>query len=356
MTASLQRNEPAQRASAGGALNAGWLLGPGPDAFFIVGLTILGLGSAGAVIARPSLWLPILIADLWFLGYHHVVSTFTRLAGTAQSRADHRALLTWVPLLVVALVAAAGYGLGAWALTTTYFYWQWWHYTRQSWGISRVYERKGGLAEPLGGARAAQAAFYLVPLWGVLSRSAEGSQDFLGSELRALPVPSVAVNVVAVAAVVGIVWSIAIRVQAWRAGRLPLGHTLYLISHYVVFVTAYVLVDDINYGWLGLNIWHNAQHILFVWYFNNQRQTKSLDRGVVAWFSATHRVGHYMVASVALSSLIYFTLQNTIAAVVAPIVIYQTINFHHYIVESIIWKVRKAPMQTSLGLSAPPSQ
>jgi len=33
------------------------------------------------------------------------------------------------------------------------------------------------------------------------------------------------------------------------------------------------------------------------------------------------------------------------------LVIYQTINFHHYIVDSIIWKLRKRPIQATLGLS-----
>jgi hypothetical protein len=32
------------------------------------------------------------------------------------------------------------------------------------------------------------------------------------------------------------------------------------------------------------------------------------------------------------------------------IIIYQTINFHHYIVDSIIWKARKKPMREALGL------
>ena len=34
----------------------------------------------------------------------------------------------------------------------------------------------------------------------------------------------------------------------------------------------------------------------------------------------------------------------------ATIVLYQIINFHHYIVDATIWKVRKAPMRKTLGL------
>ena len=33
------------------------------------------------------------------------------------------------------------------------------------------------------------------------------------------------------------------------------------------------------------------------------------------------------------------------------IVMYMTINFHHYIVDSVIWKVRKKPLQQTLGIA-----
>ena len=35
----------------------------------------------------------------------------------------------------------------------------------------------------------------------------------------------------------------------------------------------------------------------------------------------------------------------------AILVAYQTINFHHYIVDGIIWKVRKKKLQQTLGLA-----
>jgi hypothetical protein len=36
----------------------------------------------------------------------------------------------------------------------------------------------------------------------------------------------------------------------------------------------------------------------------------------------------------------------------ATIVLYQIVNFHHYIVDSSIWKVRKPKMQETLGLQS----
>ena len=118
-----------------------------------------------------------------------------------------------------------------------------------------------------------------------------------------------------------------------------------------MFLAGYVVISNIDYGWLGINIWHNAQYILFVWYFNNQRASKQNARGVVPWLSKSHRFILYMALSVGASTVVYLTLRETIAALVTPVVVYQAINFHHYVVDSVIWKVRRKPMQETLGLA-----
>ena len=56
---------------------AGWLRGAQFDRFFVLGIASVAIASGLAVVMEPRLFVPILAADLWFLGYHHVVSTFT---------------------------------------------------------------------------------------------------------------------------------------------------------------------------------------------------------------------------------------------------------------------------------------
>src|SRR5215510_4609629 len=55
---------------------------------FDLGLLILplatGLAAAGAVLSNPTLFPVLLLADLWLLGYHHVVATYTRLTFSAD--------------------------------------------------------------------------------------------------------------------------------------------------------------------------------------------------------------------------------------------------------------------------------
>lgn len=347
------------------AVAPGYLRSARFDRSFVIGLPLIALTTATIVVLRPSLWAAVLLADIWILGYHHVISTYTRLGLGGASDTDHRRLVLLFPATAV-VVAMAGYTMGPWILTTTYLYWQWWHYTRQSWGIARVYQRKSestfaALGEP---ERLSMAAFYLVPLWGLLSRSAQGPERFLGSQLRVIPVPWTVVHLVGVVAALAVGGQIWYRVHAWRNGRLPVMQTVYLMSHHVIFATGYVVIDSIDHGWLAINIWHNAQYILFVWLFNNKRfqvgddaaapAIENSSRSVLASLSQRRNLVWYFVVCFAASTVAYVLIRSTFAAIIAPIVVYQTINFHHYIVDSIIWKVRKKPMQSTLGLAGRP--
>ena len=58
----------------------GLLRSPDFDMFFIAGIPLLAIATGLLVNYNNDLFLPVLAADLWLLGYHHVVATYTRLA------------------------------------------------------------------------------------------------------------------------------------------------------------------------------------------------------------------------------------------------------------------------------------
>ncbi len=334
--------------------SAGWLRDAEFDRAFILGIAGIALLSGAAVTLEPRLWAPILLADLWLLGYHHVISTYTRLCFDKESFREHRFLVLWLPLIVIAAVAAVGMGIGLWVLATVYLYWQWFHYTRQSWGVSQVYRRKSdGLVAD--SALTGKLMIYLVPLWGILYRSHQDPGTFLGVELRVVPVPEWAVQIAGAAALATLAWWAWTRLVAWRQGRLAVAHTLYMVSHFAIFATGYVLIEDINHGWLVINIWPNAQYIAFVWLFNNNRfrggaqpQARVLSR-----ISQRRNVWAYVAVCLGISTVAYLLLAKVTALLlVAPIIVYQAVNFHHYIVDSVIWKVRRPALQRTLDLKA----
>ena len=344
--------EAADSIPSGVRSDPGWLRSPRFDIRFIIGTAALALVTGWVVVRQPGLFVPIFLLDIWLLGYHHVVSTYTRLCFDAESFRKHRFLVLWLPLLVLATTAALAVGVGFWALATIYLYWQWFHYTRQSFGISQIYRRRAD-GRVTDNERLSRWIFYLVPLWGILHRSHQAPDTFLALELRVIPVTDVAVNAVAAAAIIGLAWWIWQRVAEWRRGTLPVAYTLYMLSHFAVFYVGYILIDDINVGWLVLNIWHNAQYIAFVWLFNNKRFNNEVDPKArfLSRLSQRRNVWLYVLVCLAISTAIYALIQQTLAGLIPLVVIYQTINYHHYIVDGVIWKVRRKSLRETLGLA-----
>jgi len=334
----------------------GFLRGPGYDLTLLLGVPALAIAAGLTVGQRPDLFTLVLLLDLWLLGYHHVIATYTRLCFDRASFAQYRFAVLYLPLIVFATTVGLAAGLGLWVIGTVYLYWQWFHYTRQSWGIAQVYRRKAPQAfeEPRW---LSFAAFYLLPLWGILSRSHQAPTTFLGLEIRIVPMPAAVVEVAAVAAQAALILWIAWRLRLWLRGQLPIAQTIFLLTHFAIFWLGYIAIGDISVGWLVMNIWHNAQYLLFVWLFNNQRFKAGVDPAakLLSWLSQSRNVALYFLLGLAVTSVVYlsldFLLSDLMAIGGAVVLVYMALNFHHYIVDSLIWKARKKPMQKVLGLN-----
>ena len=105
---------------------------------------------------------------------------------------------------------------------------------------------------------------------------------------------------------------------------------------------------DITRGWLFVNIWHNAQYLLFVWAFNARQFWSGEDpsRRLLSRISQRKNVVWYALTCLGLSTLFYATLgqlTSRTALTFLPLVLvtHQTVNFHHYIVDALIWRSRR---------------
>jgi hypothetical protein len=175
--------------------------------------------------------------------------------------------------------------------------------------------------------------------------------------VRVIPTPGWLVAGVGVASAVTVAAWGAQRFVMWREGRLPVAHTWYMLSHFVIFLVGYRLIEDITFGWLVINVWHNAQYILFVWLFNTNRFANGVDprATLLSRMSQPGNIVRYLAICTGISTVIYLivgglTLDQYVVGLPLAILVYQTVNFHHYIVDSFIWKVRKKPMRKTLNL------
>jgi hypothetical protein len=147
--------------------------------------------------------------------------------------------------------------------------------------------------------------------------------------------------------------------RAWRAGELPLAYNLYMASQAAVFGVGYLAIPDINHGWLAINIWHNTQYMLVVWMFNRNRFKAGVspEHRWLSTLSQPRNVAKYFGVTLGLTLVAYLGLNGVIIALPAStlplaLVAYQTINFHHYVVDSVIWKVRRPQIRSTLGLES----
>ena len=169
-----------------------------------------------------------------------------------------------------------------------------------------------------------------------------------------MPVPGLLVDVVGTAAVAAFLVWLGLRLAAWRRGELPVAHTLYVLSHFAVFAVGYLAIDNMDHGWLVINVWHNAQYIAFVWMFNNKRFGNGVEprARLLSGLSQRQSLVPYLLVCFGISTALYLGIQFAVTSAAAALVAYQAINFHHYIVDGLIWKVRKKSLQQTLGIAA----
>jgi hypothetical protein len=345
------------RVDAVAARPLGWLRAPAFDVTFIGGLAALALLVGLVTLIEPALFPLIFVANLWLLGLHHVVATFTRIAFDRPSLSQYRSLLLGLPPVVLLAVTTLGFGIGQWILVSTYLYWQAFHYARQSYGIAQMYARMPENA-PAVNQDLSRWVLYSVPLWGMLYRSHQDPAFFLGLPLWCVPVPGLVVRLAGVLCLGLVVAWLAGQLRLVRRRQLPLPHTLYMYTHMLIFTVGYVLIDDIDRGWLVVNIWHNAQYLFFVWHFNNKRFAERIDpqRRFISQLSQRKNVLWYVLTCLAISTAVY-GLVNQVSHVVAfrtislAFIVGQALNYHHYIVDGIIWKRRAQVASASTPVS-----
>ena len=308
-----------------------------------------GLTVGALTVTDPRLFPSLLFLDVWLLGYHHVVATYTRLAFDRQSLRTNRFLAVDLLFLIMAGVVLVTLAGGAWLIATAFLYLQWFHYMRQGYGLSRMYFR----ATPRGTGAPSRdvitdAVIYTVPVYGIAQRSTTMGGTFLGSPGTPIILPEPLILILgAVAAVAVAAWTLRTATDWWQ-GRLDRHYAGFVLSHVLIFLIGYVLIDDVNIGWLTVNAWHNLQYVLVIWMVNTKRYAGGIDptARLLSTVSQPGRVWWYFGTCLAISTFVYFNLNQLTGAVLggslaATLGVYMGINFHHYVVDALIWKRRR---------------
>jgi hypothetical protein len=202
-----------------------------------------------------------------------------------------------------------------------------------------------------------KAIFYALPVTGLIYRCYQDQDQFLGADLVIFPVPFFAFALSATITVGLLIYWVRQRIRANAQGKLATAHTLYMGSHFTIYAVAYILIQDITTGWLAINIWHNTQYILFVYLFNSNRFKNGVepDKKFLSYISQTGRMPLYLGICFLITLVYYLVVLGSLQksflfTATTGLVIYQMVNFHHYIVDSFIWKVRKPKIRKNMGI------
>ena len=117
------------------------------------------------------------------------------------------------------------------------------------------------------------AAMYGAALWGLSHRLVQHPRTFLGVEL-ALPriPPAVEWACAALAAATFVAYGLReLRAIAREREQYPAAPLLYVLTQVLLFFVSYVLIESVTIGWIAVNLWHNAQYLLFVHAWNKRR-------------------------------------------------------------------------------------
>ena len=283
------------------------------DSTLLLAPIFAGSAAALAVTADPRLYPFLLVADLWLLGYHHVVATYTRLAFDTQSLRRNRVLA--VDLLVGVTLVTLGVAMtaGAWVIASAFLYLQWFHYMRQGYGIARMYYR----ATPEGqipGSRdvVADLALYLVPIYAIAQRTSTMGDKFLGLPVKVLVLPDAIVGLLGILAAAAVV--------AWLVKTIlaAANETMTLIdgaSSPRISPSSWSRMSslaDVNSGWLAIDVWHNFQYVLVVWMSNVRRYASGVDPTArfLPRLSQPARVTMYFACCLAITTIVYALLNR----------------------------------------------
>lgn len=333
------------RLPVGVATDGPFLYGPGFDRLFIFGTAGIALVLGALAAISPAMFVAVVLVDIWLFASPHVMATYTRIGFDKAHVKRHWFLIFGLPPIVLALVTmvALAYELGG--LFTVYFIAQTYHVTRQSFGISRAYKRADPQAT--GPDRLAESLIYLFPLWGLMHRCTTAPDSFYGYPIYLPPVDAALTGATGIAAVLVCAWWGYRQVRLALAGRLNAGHSLFVASHLLVTAVAYLWVTDITSGWLVVNIWHNLQYLQFVWLQNVRRDaqlagTRDLQRLIGPFKNA----GKYLAVCLILGAVMYQAVsvagqQLIWLGLPTVFILHFTVNFHHYLVDGVIWKRRK---------------
>jgi hypothetical protein len=322
-----------------------WILSPGKDLALFLGVTLMTLLPWLAVerFGVPPYYVLVAVA---LVNGPHLISTWTRVY-LPRSERFARPVYYWVVPALALAFAIACYGTGEPGPTlarTVIFYWASWHFVAQSWGVLRIYQRKHEVPMPL--VRLEKALIFLPAFFFVAHRVFTGPWQLFGAEIFHPRLPAWVPNGLGLACLV-LALVYLIRFRPGAAGAAAYARPFYLGMNAIGFAVPYLFIHNGTAAFSAAALWHAAQYIAIVWYFNHRRWHAGVDPDAraLSWASQPGRGAAYVallaVGAVGVYSCVFVASRFCWGFQRWALAVWTGLTLGHYFLDGVIWKFRR---------------
>lgn len=280
----------------------------------------------------------------------HLASTWSRVYLDGNER-WRRPIHYWViPALIACAVIGMVYveGRRSNLLFSVVFYWAFWHFLAQNWGIVRIYQRKQGDVAGFD-ARLERAVLWAGALAPFVWRLANGPTKMFGAKVIHPVPPSWAPAAIAGVAIgLAAVYLYRIAMRAREGRPIAWIRPVFLAACAFGFFVPFVLIRKVgSAAFAAAAAWHGLQYIGIVWHYNRHKWAGGVDpkAKLVSWMSQPRRTPVYFAVLLGLVSIAFGVIQlASLAALDAKtwgVLIWNSMTLGHYWLDGVIWKLRR---------------
>ncbi|MDX1919552.1 MAG: hypothetical protein SFU25_02325 [Candidatus Caenarcaniphilales bacterium] len=279
-----------------------------------------------------------------FFANPHLVSSYLK-AYTEKAEIERNKFYTiYTPLLLLAVLCCFVYSFGSsfiWVLGSVYFYWQWWHHARQSFGLGRQFQRRAQIQTLENfDYKLNDIALWSVAVLGICLKSNVAGDYYEGIPIRSLHLPLPLVFAILIGVFLVAAFFISRQIQIFYKHKIvQWAFITHWFTQSFVFICFFGLLPT-DIGIIAASFWHCTQYISFV----KKHQEEKANRGFIEntfWSNLFNKENwtNYLIILITLSLVLpalnlgIRTMQINAIALGYSL----AITFHHYILDAVLW-------------------
>jgi uncharacterized membrane protein YecN with MAPEG domain len=311
---------------------------------------LFGMGGLGVLLFVPAYmalksgWLDyksLLLLEGFLFAKPHLISTYLRVYSSQTEIKHYQNYTLWLPFFLLSCIGLILYYGGTkwlWLLGSIYFYWQWWHHARQSYGLGRKYQKQLLLEEA--DQKYNDAILWSLAVCGILLKSNIAGDYYEGIPLRVLHLPLYLIGFC-------LVLTVLLNLLYWGRQIYLYRHKQIIqkafLSHYglhaLVFIVFFGLLPT-DLGIIAASFWHCTQYISFVKEHQNQKVHKQILETAI-WqkiLKPQNWLLYILIIWLLGFGLHALNKSLTLLSVYGLVLTFNlSITFHHYWLDAIIW-------------------